>query len=282
MEKAKTVVPPTQKKRRHDDNDQDPPAGPNHGLKERKTHKDAEPSKRPKSTGLSKGTTQSQLKPTGKSVQAEETVFEAADTDMPLNQGDGTVDDGPEQDWLNDLANIENPPLTFDDLMRTPIDFSSFSMNRLKISKLTKADLVRPVYNLLKGTCKSCVKLECNMEECYRALSDQLDWNNPEGNHCPYDLNKPLPLHESRGRLTVPVDFFFNDDLEYLRGGSTNRKYTASITKTKAAKYEIKGIEDMVPKLWSPIKVAYDKYAALGISYKRPKRQRFYGHMISK
>ncbi|GKF40223.1 hypothetical protein Tco_0120284, partial [Tanacetum coccineum] len=269
---------------------------------ERKTHKDAEPSKRPKSTGSSKGTTQSQLKPTGKSVQAEETVFEAADTDMPLNQGDGTgntneqldveavtkddwfkkpsrthtldpkwntrklVDDGPEQDWLNDLANIENPPLTFDDLMRTPIDFSSFFMNRLKISKLTKADLVRPVYNLLKGTCKSCVKLECNMEECYRALSDQLDWNNPEGNHCPYDLNKPLPLHESRGRLTVPVDFFFNDDLEYLRGGSTNRKYTASITKTKAAKYEIKGIEDMVPKLWSPIKVAYDKYAALGIS----------------
>ncbi|GJV40771.1 hypothetical protein Tco_1419211 [Tanacetum coccineum] len=277
MEKAKTVAPPTQKKRRHDDNNQDPPAGPDHGLKEKKTHKDAEPSKRPKSTGSSKGTTQSQPKPTGKSVQAEETVFEDADTDMPLNQGDDmgntdeqpdveavtkddwfkkpsrthtldpewntrkSIDDGPEQDCLNDLANTENPPLTFDDLMRTPIDFSAFSMNCLKISKLTKADLVRPVYNLLKGTCKSCVELECNMEECYRALSDQLYWNNPEGNHCPYDLNKPLPLHESR-----------------------------------------EGIEDMVPKLWSPIKVAYDKYAALGISHKRPKHQRFYGHMINK
>ncbi|GKD52400.1 hypothetical protein Tco_1281376 [Tanacetum coccineum] len=74
------------------------------------------------------------------------------------------------------------------------------------------------------------------MEECYRALSDQLDWNNPKVNQCPYDLCKPLPLHKSRGRLTVPADFFFNNDIEYLRGGSTDIKYTASTTKTKAAK----------------------------------------------
>ncbi|GJZ71666.1 hypothetical protein Tco_0635517 [Tanacetum coccineum] len=93
------------------------------------------------------------------------------------------------------------------------------------------------------------------MEECYRALSDQLDWNNPKGNRCPYDLNKPLPLHESRGHLTVPVGFFFNNDLEYLRGGSTDRKYMASITKTKAVKYDVEGIEEHVPKLWSLIKL---------------------------
>ncbi|GKF63195.1 hypothetical protein Tco_0186643, partial [Tanacetum coccineum] len=71
---------------------------------------------------------------------------------------------------------------------------------------------------------------------------------------------KPLPLHESRCLLTVPVDFFFNNDLEYLRGGSTDKKYTTSTTKTKATKYDVEGIEDMVPKLWSPIKVAYDKH----------------------
>ncbi|GKB04292.1 hypothetical protein Tco_0832435 [Tanacetum coccineum] len=120
------------------------------------------------------------------------------------------------------------------------------------------------------------------MKECYRALSDQLDWNNPEGNKCPYDLSKPLPLHESRGHLTVLVDFFFNNDLEYLRGGSTDKKYTTSITKAKATKYDIEGIEDMVPNLWSLIKVAYDKYAALGISHWGPKRQRFYGHLINR
>ncbi|GJW03462.1 hypothetical protein Tco_1562318 [Tanacetum coccineum] len=97
------------------------------------------------------------------------------------------------------------------------------------------------------------------MEECYHALSDQLDWNNPEGNQYPYDLSKPLPLHKSRGRLTVPADFFFNNDLEYLRGGSTDTMYTTSMTKIKAVKYDVEGIEDMVPKLWSPIKVAYDR-----------------------
>nr|GEX97659.1 hypothetical protein [Tanacetum cinerariifolium] len=65
---------------------------------------------------------------------------------------------------------------------------------------------------------------------------------------------KPLPLHKSRGHLTVPANFFFNNDLEYLRGGSTNRLYKASTTKTKAVKYDVEGIEDMVPKSWSPIK----------------------------
>ncbi|GKC10933.1 hypothetical protein Tco_1007715 [Tanacetum coccineum] len=38
---------------------------------------------------------------------------------------------------------------------------------------------------------------------------------------CPYDLSKPLPLHESRGHLTVPADFFFNNNIEYLRAGRT-------------------------------------------------------------
>ncbi|GKC65402.1 hypothetical protein Tco_1098000 [Tanacetum coccineum] len=46
------------------------------------------------------------------------------------------------------------------------------------------------------------------MEECYRALSDKLDWNNPEGDQCPYDLTKPLPLHRSPGRLTISFNFF--------------------------------------------------------------------------
>ncbi|GJZ26016.1 hypothetical protein Tco_0570269 [Tanacetum coccineum] len=252
------------KKILHDNDyrDQDPPVGPDQGLKKRKTSKDVEPSKKPKSTGSSKDTTQSQPKLTGKSTQAKETVFEVEDTNMLLNQEDDmaptpdpewnkgkSVDNEPVQNWLNDLANEEKPPLSIDDLMSTPIDFSAFTMNRLKISKLTKANQLGLVYNLLKGACKSYVELEYNMEECYHALSDQLDWNNPKGKRCPYDLSKPLPLHESRGHLNVPTDFFFNNDLEYLRGGSTDRKYTASTTKIKAAKYKIEGIKDMVPNL---------------------------------
>nr|GEW92969.1 hypothetical protein [Tanacetum cinerariifolium] len=39
------------------------------------------------------------------------------------------------------------------------------------------------------------------------------------------------------------------------------------ITKTKVAQYEIEGIEDMVPTLWSPTKVGYDKDALKGIKH---------------
>ncbi|GJW61007.1 hypothetical protein Tco_0110342 [Tanacetum coccineum] len=139
--------------------------------------------------------------------------------------------------------------------MHTSIDFSAFVMNRLQIENLIKEILVGPAYNLLKGTCKSYVELDYTMEEFYHALSIQLDWNNPEGHRYPYDLTKPLPMQmSSQGRQIIPANFFFNNDLEYLRGGSNDKKYTASTTKSKAARYELKGIKDMVPNLWSPVK----------------------------
>ncbi|GJV63689.1 hypothetical protein Tco_1474517 [Tanacetum coccineum] len=34
-----------------------------------------------------------------------------------------------------------------------------------------------------------------------------------------------------------------------------------STTKTKATQYDLPGIENMVPNIWSPVKVAYDKHA---------------------
>nr|GEY36231.1 hypothetical protein [Tanacetum cinerariifolium] len=68
--------------------------------------------------------------------------------------------------------------------------------------------------------------------------------------------NKPLPLIKDQGHQVVPVEYFFNNNFEYLKGGSSSRKYTTSTTKTKAAKYDnIEGIEDMVLTLWSPVKV---------------------------
>nr|GEY45345.1 hypothetical protein [Tanacetum cinerariifolium] len=85
-----------------------------------------------------------------------------------------------------------------------------------------------------------------------------------------------------RGRQVVPVDYFINSDLEYLRGGSSSRKYTTSTTKTKAAKYDIQRIEDMVSSLWSSVKVSYDRYVVWGISHWGPKRQRFYGFTSNK
>nr|GEU34372.1 putative reverse transcriptase domain-containing protein [Tanacetum cinerariifolium] len=111
------------------------------------------------------------------------------------------VNDGPKQSWLNDLAKATIPPLAFDKLMHTLIDFSAFAMNHLKINNLAKEHLVGPVYNLLKGTCKIYVELNYTMKECYH--------------------------------------FFFNYDLEYLRRGSNEKKYTASTIKSKATSVKV-------------------------------------------
>ncbi|GKF93164.1 hypothetical protein Tco_0279883, partial [Tanacetum coccineum] len=102
--------------------------------------------------------------------------------------------DKPEQPWFNQTVSAVKDPLTFNDLMATPIDFSKYVMNRLQIDYLTQEILVGPAYNLLKGTCTSSIKLEYNMEECFKALTNRLDWNNPEGDRYPFDLTKPLPL----------------------------------------------------------------------------------------
>nr|GEV36278.1 reverse transcriptase domain-containing protein [Tanacetum cinerariifolium] len=93
----------------------------------------------------------------------------------------------------------------------------------------------------------------------------------------PFDLRKPLLLiTNAQGRQVIRLDYFINKDLEYLKGGNLNRRYSTSLTKTKAASYEIKWIEDMVPNLWSPEKVVYDRHAFWGTSHWVPKRQRFY------
>ncbi|GJR70584.1 hypothetical protein Tco_0016649 [Tanacetum coccineum] len=54
--------------------------------------------------------------------------------------------------------------------------------------------------------------------------------------------------------------------------------YTTSTTKTKAAQYDLQGIEDIVPNIWSFVKVAYDRYALWGISHWRKQRKSFYAY----
>nr|GFD01747.1 hypothetical protein [Tanacetum cinerariifolium] len=93
-------------------------------------------------------------------------------------------------------------------------------------------------------------ELEYHLEDVYKATTNQLDWVNPEGQQYPHNLLQPLPLiPDNRGRRVIPFEHFINNDLEYLRGGASSRKYTTSVTKTKAADYgHIKWIEDLVPR----------------------------------
>ncbi|GJS03212.1 hypothetical protein Tco_0319720 [Tanacetum coccineum] len=94
--------------------------------------------------------------------------------------------------------------------------------------------------------------------------------------------SNPLPLKGPLGHQTVAIDYFFNNDLEYLKTSDPKVTYTTSIMKTKAARYEIKGIEDMVPTLWSTIKHAYDKDASMGIKHWGERRKLWYRSQVSK
>ncbi|GJV85673.1 hypothetical protein Tco_1525571 [Tanacetum coccineum] len=113
-----------------------------------------------------------------------------------------------------------------------------------------------------------------------KASSDQLDWNNPEGDRYPYDLTTPLPLKGRLGRLTVPSEYFFNNDLEYLKSLDLEKKYTTSITKIKAARYELVGIEDMIPNLWSATNHnVYSTQKILSVISVKINKMHGYGHL---
>nr|GEY43841.1 hypothetical protein [Tanacetum cinerariifolium] len=188
---------------------------------------------------------------------------------LPTAQGNA-------QSWISALAKQT--------VLDTPIDFSNFIMNRLGVDTLTPKLLAGPTYELMRGLFNSLTKLEYHLEEVYKATTDQLDWVNPEGQQYPHNLLQPLPLiPNNRGRRVILFEHFINNDLEYLRGGASSRKYTTSVTKTKAEDYEhIKWIEDLVPRaMWIQEPINYDRHALWRVSHWGWKRQQFYEFAVN-
>ncbi|GJX36449.1 hypothetical protein Tco_0248006 [Tanacetum coccineum] len=253
-----------------------------------------------KSTGKSNEGSKSHQKSTGMSGQAEEPIHVDEDLEEPAHQDfdtvfteDQHVDEttqhlnwfqkptkpptpdrdwnktlldkhGPVQPWISTLARNEDPRESFNELMDTPLDFSAFVLNRLKVDTLTPELFIGPTFELMKGSCKSLVELEYFLEEVCKATTDQLDWINPEGHQYPHDLRKPLPLiPNSRGRRVIPFDHIINNDLASLSGGVSSQTYATSVTKIKDADYRhIKWIEDLVPNtMWINREFARDVYS---------------------
>ncbi|GJR76776.1 hypothetical protein Tco_0089141 [Tanacetum coccineum] len=240
-------------KRRRDDKDDDekPSTRSNWGSKRRKAGKE------PESTN----------QPVDETTQHHDWFQKPTKPSSPDHDWNKTLPaaHGPIQPWISNLAWKEDTRDSFNELMDTPLDFSAFVMNRLKVDTLTLELLADPTFELMKGSCKSLVELEYFLEEVWKVTTNKLDWNNPEGQQYPHDLRKPLPLiPNSQGRRIIPFDHFINNDLAYLRGGHSSRTYTTLVTKTKAADYgNIKWIKDLVPNtMWSPVpESAYDVYS---------------------
>ncbi|GJW69094.1 hypothetical protein Tco_0123518 [Tanacetum coccineum] len=158
-------------------------------------------------------------------------------TDLDWNIGK-TTQEGPTQNWFMNLAASSSSSFgkslkDFDEIMSTPIDFSGYILNGLKIENLTQEVLLGPAFRFFKGTCFNYAELEYDFEECYKALSEKLDWKNPEGGDYPFDLSKPLPLITHGQRQIVPFEFFINNDLKYVQEGVLTMTYTTSTIKTK-------------------------------------------------
>nr|GEW59623.1 hypothetical protein [Tanacetum cinerariifolium] len=195
-------------KRRQDneDKDEEPSAGLNWGSKRRREGKEPESTKEP--------------------MHSTHDLEELAHQEFKIGETDDQPIEEASQHPHYNLEKKADSRTSFNELMDTPIDFSAFMMNQLKVDTLNPKLLAGPTYKLMKGSCKSLVELEFFLEEVYKATTDQLDWNNPKGQQYLYDLLKPLPLiPNSRGRRVIPFDHFINNDLEYLRGGASSRKY---------------------------------------------------------
>nr|GEV29137.1 hypothetical protein [Tanacetum cinerariifolium] len=76
------------------------------------------------------------------------------------------------------------------------------------------------------------------MEECHNLLTDSVG-----DSILRHNVKKPLPLGGPLGQVTIQSDFFFNQDLEYLRYGSKGSRHALSILKMKAVYYPDAGLE---------------------------------------
>nr|GEX28447.1 hypothetical protein [Tanacetum cinerariifolium] len=167
----------TLKRRRDDaDKDEEPTAGSDRGFKRRREGKELESTsaskeKATKTTGKSTQGSKSHQKTTSESAPAEEPLQTTQDLEEPLHQEfeTGAADDQPIAEASQHpecvLTKQADSRFSFNELMDTPVDFSVFLMNRLKVDTLTPKLLAGPTYELMKGSCKSLVGLEFFLEE---------------------------------------------------------------------------------------------------------------------
>nr|GEZ36021.1 hypothetical protein [Tanacetum cinerariifolium] len=279
----------------------DPPLDQTGGLREGREHASASTPSELATRSARRSTTGTQSRqmsanesafaeePVQTTCQMDETshlVFETSAEDQPIVQTSLlSILNGSAQSWISELAKQADARSSFNELLDTPIDFSNFIMNRLGVDTLTPELLAGPTYELMRGSCNSLTELEYHLEEVYKVTTDQLDWVHPKGQQYPHNLLQPLPLIPgNRGRRVILFEHFINNDLEYLRGGASSRKYTTSVTKTKAADYgHTKWIEDLVPRaMWIHEPLNYDKHALWGVSHWGRKRQQFYGFDVNR
>nr|GEU53539.1 hypothetical protein [Tanacetum cinerariifolium] len=142
IESNKSIHRSDEQKNLYKDKNEEPSAGSNRGSKRRRAGKEPESTSAPKEktskpTGKSTEGSKSHQKYAGEFAQAEEPMHTTKDLEK----------------------HMEDPRTSFNELFDTPLDFSAFVINRLKIDTLTSELLAGPTFKLTKGSCKSLPKI---------------------------------------------------------------------------------------------------------------------------
>ncbi|GKB14721.1 hypothetical protein Tco_0848644 [Tanacetum coccineum] len=150
----------------------------------------------------------------------------------------------PMNNWASALASTYAPPPENSLLAQTGdmAIFIDWFCKKQGITELTQKDLEGHAFEIVKVFHPNVIRLQYQMEECYKLITDQVD-----DAIIRHNVSKPLPLGGQPGQVTFQADFFFNKDLEYLRYGSKGGRPALSISKMKAAYYLDVGLEQMVP-----------------------------------
>ncbi|GKC58645.1 hypothetical protein Tco_1086243 [Tanacetum coccineum] len=101
-----------------------------------------------------------------------------------------------ENNWAKALASTYQAP-TENSLLEKTGDMRTFMhwyCQKMGKTELTQADLEGQAYEFVKPFYPDVVQLQFQMEECHKMLTDQIDWENPEGNQVRIDISKPMPL----------------------------------------------------------------------------------------
>nr|GEV77129.1 integrase, catalytic region, zinc finger, CCHC-type, peptidase aspartic, catalytic [Tanacetum cinerariifolium] len=82
-------------------------------------------------------------------------------------------------------------------------NFLNWYCRHVNKTKLTQANLEGQAYEVVKAFYPDVIKLQFQMEECHKLLTDQVDWTNLEGDQVKINVNRPLPLGGPLGHVTI-------------------------------------------------------------------------------
>nr|GEU63248.1 retrovirus-related Pol polyprotein from transposon TNT 1-94 [Tanacetum cinerariifolium] len=242
------VVPDLRKRDREED--EDPFVGLNERKKKRGSGKDFKTSKKYlASKKTSKGDAPPKSSKTGKSTSAEESVEEATHLvtigdEEPLKENVNDVD----QPYDGDVA--------------------------------PKNDWFKPPPR--PPTPDPDIELKYNMEECYKALYNQLDYNNPEGDRFSFNLSKPLPLkgHPVTHATTLPPPLSVTNLKTILQQTTT----TIPTSPISTIAPDTTTVPNLLPVIAQRVSTAVDEYlgSSLGDTLQKIKQEQEAGEKMPK